>query len=349
MEKTMSRIVAMLAAGAILAGAVSLCFAQERGEGRHERATSGPGGDQARPLERILKELNLTEDQQTQVQQIMSTQQQAQKNWRNENQAALKDLQKQLQDAKESGDKDKIKATGQAIEKIEQSRKALHENVMKHLKDVLTPDQLEKPRKFLEQAREDRPGLRMLEGLRALGLTEGQKTQARAIFDEARKKADAASDPREKEMIMKVAREKIETDVLNDSQRIQVRRLESANAFLEAVRNLNLTDEQKKQIRGIMDEAKAQADKAKTEQEKKEIHRQAFRKVHDTVLTQPQREQLKEMQKNAREGRGRFGDRGLGRGPRSGAVSRPGATSRPDNEQGRPGLESRDDDDLDLE
>jgi hypothetical protein len=100
-----------------------------------------------------------------------------------------------------------------------------------------------------------------------------------------------------------------------------------------------------------MDDAKTQAGKAKTEQEKKEIHHQAFKKVHDTVLTQPQREQLKEMQKNARE-RGRFGDRGLGRGPRFGAASRPGdtsrpgAASRPDKERGRPAPESRDDDDL---
>lgn len=345
----MSRIVAMLAAGAILAGAVSLGFAQERGEGRRLRATSGPEGEQARPLERILKELNLTEDQQKQVQQIMSTQRQAMENWRKENQAALKDLQKQLQDAKDSGDKDKIKADSLAIEKLDQSRKAVRENVMKQLKDVLTPDQLEKARKIMQegrqQAREDHPGLRMLEGLKALDLTDDQKTQARAIFDDARKKADAATDPKEKELILKVAREKIETDVLTDAQRTKVRRLEGANAFLEVVRKLNLTDDQKKQIRGIMDDAKNQADKAQTEREKKAIHIQAFKKVHDTVLTQPQREQLKEMQKNAREGRTRLGDHGLGRGFRPGAASRPGPASRPDKERGRPGPESPEDDD----
>jgi len=349
MEKVMSRIVAMLAAGAILAGAASLGFAQERGQGRGLRATSAPDGDQARPWERILKELNLSEDQQKQVQQIMSTQRQAQKNWRNENQAALKDLQKQLQDAKDSGDKDKIKAANQGIEKIEQSRKALHENVIKQLKDVLTPDQLEKARKFMQEGREQdgevHPGMRVLDRLKGLDLTEDQKTQARAIFDAARKKADALTDPTEKQLIMKVAREKIETDVLTDAQRLHVRRLESANAFLEVVRKLNLSDDQKKQIRGIIDDAKTQADKAQTDREKKAIHLQAFKRVHDTVLTQPQREQLKEMQKNARDGRGRAGDRGLGRGPRPGAASGPGATSRPD-ERGRPAPESLDDDDL---
>jgi Spy/CpxP family protein refolding chaperone len=349
MENVMSRMMAMLASGIMLAGVTFLGFAQERGEGRRLQATSGPDGDQTRPLERILKELNLTEDQQKQVQQIMGTQRQAVRNWRNENQAALKDLQKQLQDAKDSGDKDKIKAANQGIEKIKQSRKALYENVMKQLKDVLTPDQLEKARKFMQEAREQagevhRGPLRLIEGLKALDLTEDQKTQARAILDAARKKADAATDPTEKDLIMKVAREKIETDVLTDAQRIQVRRLEFANAFLKVVRKLNLTDGQKKQIGQIMDDAKTQADKAKTEQEKKEIHRQAFKKVHDTVLTQEQQEQLKEMQKNAREGRGRLGDRGPGRGPRSGVDSRPGATSRPDKERGRPAPEPLDDD-----
>jgi Spy/CpxP family protein refolding chaperone len=337
----------ILAAGVMLAGMTSLALAQgpERGEGRRERASSGPSGERPRPLERLLKDLNLTEDQQKQVRQIMDTQRQAMENWRKENQAALKDLQKQLEDAKESGDKDKIKTARQEIEKIEQSRKALHENLIKQLKDVLTPDQLEKARKFLEQGREqfreEHPALRMLEGLKALDLTEEQKTQARAILDQARKKTDAATDPKEKEAAMKAAREKIESDVLTEPQRRKVRRLEGANALLKAIQRLNLTDDQKKQIHAIMEDSKAQAEKAQTDREKMDIHRQAFKKVHDTVLTDQQRQELKDMQKNQREGRVRPGERGPGNGPRS--------TSRPNKDRSRPEPDSRENDEDDFE
>ena len=332
----MNRILAMLAAGVMLAGMTSQAVAQDRGEGRRDRAASRPGDD--RPLERLLKELNLTEEQQKQVQQIMDTQQQAVRNWRKENLLALKDRQKQLQDARKSGDEEKIKAARQEVEKIEQSRKALHDNVMKQLKGVLTPDQLEKAGKFLEQsreqgreqAREEHPGLRMLEGLKALDLTEDQKTRARAIFDDARKKADAATDPAEKELIMKVAREKIDTDVLNEQQREKIRRLAGANRLLKAIQKLNLTDDQKKQIAQIMADAKAQTDKPARGQEKRDISRQAFKKIFDTVLTDEQRKQFRDImpKDNPREGRGR-----------PGAASRPGATSRP--AAGAPGRERR--------
>ncbi len=355
----MSRTVAMLMAGAMLAGMTSLAFAQGRGDGRRDRAASGPDDD--RPLERMLKELNLTEDQQKQVQQILDTRQQALRNWRKENGLALKDRQKQFQDAKKSGDEDKIKAARQEVEKIEQSRKALHENVIKQLKDVLTPDQLEKARKFLDQARdpsrEDQPrqGLRaprVIEGLMALDLTEDQRTQARKISDEARKKADAAADPAEKERIMKAAGETIEADVLNDQQREKVRRLKGANVLLRLIQKLNLTDDQKKQIKTIMEDAKAQVEKPARGQEKRDISRQAFKKIFDTVLTDEQRKQLRDvMQKdNPREGRGRSGDRGPGKDPRSGATSRPGgpgAASRPGRDRGRPAPEPPDDDDDD--
>ena len=339
----MSRTVAMLVAVVTLAGVTALVSAQgpERGEGRRLRATSEP----VRSLDRMLRELNLTEDQQKQVRQIMDTQRQAVENWRKENQATLKDLQKQLEDARESGDKDKIKAARQGIEKVEQSRKALHENLIKQLKDALTPEQLEKAKKFLEQAREqfreEHPGLRMLEGLKALDLTEEQKTQARDIFEQARKKADAATDPKEKEAAMKAAREKIESEVLTEPQRRKVRRQEGANALLKAIQRLNLTDDQKKQIHAIMEDSKVQAEKAQTDREKMDIHRQAFKKVHDTVLTDQQRQELKDMQKNQpREGRGRLGERGAGNAR---------STSRPDKDRGRPGPESREDDDGDLE
>ncbi len=129
----------------------SRTFTQDRDEGKRSRGDLGLGADRPRPLDRLLTELNLTEDQRKQVGQIVDTHRQATENRRKENQATLRDLNKQLDDATESGDKDKIKAAGQAVEKIDPSRKAEQENVIKQLKDVLTPDQSEKAKKFMEE------------------------------------------------------------------------------------------------------------------------------------------------------------------------------------------------------
>jgi Spy/CpxP family protein refolding chaperone len=321
MEKTMSRTISILLAGVVLAGVTSLADAQrlERGEGRRPRPASGPDQDRARPLERILKELNLTADQQKQVQQIMDTQAQALRNWRKENLVRLADLHKEIQKARESGDAEKIKSALAEVEKIEQTRKALHENLMKQLKDVLKPDQFEKARKMMLE----HPGLQILERLKKeLNLTDDQKQKVQSIMEEARKQAEAANDPEQKNSIMAAAMEKIKKDVLTEEQRRRAGRLERAHDLLQVFQKLNLTEEQKAQIQTIMDEAKTQAGKASGEQEKRKIFQQASRKVVETVLTPAQREKLKELSKpkdRPREGR----MRPLGKGP---------PTAGPDNE-----------------
>ena len=77
-----------------------------------------------------MTELNLSEDQQKTVRQIFDTQKQAVSNCE-ENMAQLKDLHKQVVDARENGDQTKLDAAQKSVQKILESRKALHENLIK--------------------------------------------------------------------------------------------------------------------------------------------------------------------------------------------------------------------------
>lgn len=59
-------------------------------------------------------------------------------------------------------------------------------------------------------------------------LTADQKEQAQKIMGEAREKAKAATDPKEKREIMKAAREKIKTEILTDEQRKELQKQRKA-------------------------------------------------------------------------------------------------------------------------
>ena len=113
----MRTITLALTAALLVTVLAVVASAQDRRSG----ATSGPRaepGTGERFVERLVKELNLTQDQQTQVRQIFQTQRQAVENWRKENQAKVEDLSSQIKEALKAGDKDKAKAARQELQKI---------------------------------------------------------------------------------------------------------------------------------------------------------------------------------------------------------------------------------------
>ncbi len=178
----MRRVAIVVAAAVMLASAA---MAQDGGgrESRRARAASGPAGEQV--VERLLTELNLSEDQQKTVRQIFDTQKQAVSNWRKENMAQLKDLHKQVVDARENGDQTKLDAAQKSVQKILESRKALHENLIKQSRTALTPDQLAKAQKLMGRFRDQHPGVGLMEEIKKLNLSDDQKKQAMAIWDKA--------------------------------------------------------------------------------------------------------------------------------------------------------------------
>lgn len=64
----------------------------------------------------------------------------------------------------------------------------------------------------------------------------------------------------------------------------------------KSLKALHLTEKQTAEVKTIQDQAKKDLAKAKTKQEKAEIHKAAYDKIRTTVLTETQRKQFDELQ-----------------------------------------------------
>ena len=185
----LSAVVLLVFAGVI--------FAQEADRPRGDRRRDRPeGGDRmANMRKRLQEQLNLTEDQQKQFNQIMETQRQAVQNWQKENGEALKDLQKQMRAAMEAKDRDKAQSIREKMKKLYEGRREIQEGLTKRLGDVLTEEQMATYKKTFGR----RPGgggegaarhpiLRTLMMLRAAELTPQQQKKVKEALDQTMKK-----------------------------------------------------------------------------------------------------------------------------------------------------------------
>jgi len=243
-----------------------------------EDGHKGHKGHHGGRMKHMAKALELTEDQQAQVKAIM----------------------------------DQAKADAEAAETKEAKMeifKAAHEKVQA---EVLTEEQKAKQAELREKMGEHHSKMRGRRHGRmaeALGMTEEQKTQAKAIMDQAKTDAEGVETNEEKKPIFKAAHEKIQAEVLTDEQQAKV---DEWKAKREA---LKLTDEQKAQAKAIMDQAKTDAEGVETKEEKRAIFKAAHEKIRSDVLTEAQAEAFK--------GRGRMGRRcGKGSGFRGGGCKK---------------------------
>lgn len=269
-------------------------------------------GDRFQPgkvfLERLARELNLTDDQKQKVGQILENQKQANIAWTKEHAQELKGLQDQVQQARQAKDENKLKDLRAQIEKIHDSHIAIRDNLIKQLGEVLTKDQMEKARQFLKRREEASP----FAALRKLKLDEKQRASIEEITKAAKADATKATDPAEKEKIWKAAFNKIRATVLTEEQKKQFDaflKLGDADGLkMPGLEKLNLTDEQKAKVQGILQAAKVEAQKADRPAAKFKILADARKQVFDTVLTEDQRKTLEEWRKSqgnrphAREG-----------------------------------------------
>lgn len=127
---------------------------------------------------------------------------------------------------------------------------------------------------------------------RHLGLTDAQQTQVRDILKAARADAVKAADPAAKKAVWKAALDKIKADVLTDAQRAKLVRMHRMHGV---VKGLDLTADQKAQVREILKTARADAAKAGTPEAKKAVLKAAFNKIKKDVLTDAQRQKLEQM------------------------------------------------------
>ena len=146
-----------------------------------------------------------------------------------------------------------------------------------------------------------------------LDLTADQKTQIKTILEQAHKDAQAATDKADKAKIRKAAFEKIKTSVLTADQ---VKKLEAMRAahpggmqgrmhrpMAGLGKKLGLTDDQKTQIKAIMEQARKDAKAATDKADKVKIMKAAFEKVRTPVLTGDQRKKLEELKAERKERR----------------------------------------------
>jgi Spy/CpxP family protein refolding chaperone len=128
-----------------------------------------------------------------------------------------------------------------------------------------------------------------------LNLTDPQKQQVQAILDKAKADAAAAPDPQAKREIHKAAWKDIRTNVLTEPQREQLAKMHRHHRAMEVLRKLNLTPEQKTQVKTIFQQARSDAANTTDLQAKKDVRKQAWQKVRAEVLTDAQRQQLDQM------------------------------------------------------
>lgn len=156
------------------------------------KGPGGPGGP-GKALEEAIKSLNLTAEQEPKVKQILETLHQAMENFRKEHRP----------DANEGKE-------GKAREQ----HKAIMDNAMKQLGEVLTKEQMEKLRAAMPKPPMGGP----MDMFRQLDLTDAQREKIKAIFDQTKKAVDEATTEEAKKTAREAAIAKIKSEVLTAEQ-----------------------------------------------------------------------------------------------------------------------------------
>ncbi len=276
--------------GMLLVGPAAL--AQERDQPR-QPARPGERASPVAQYQRIIGQLNLEGDQQARAKQILETFSQAMDNWQKQHGEQLRDLQAQLRTATEERDQAKGRQLRAEIAKLTADQEKQRDKANAQLLEVLKGEQKERfVRALLGNRRLVSPVARVRLALKLLELNRSQTEQSEKILAAAEAEAEKAENPRERGQAMQKAIEEIKTKVLADEAKgkklDELLGLGGGEGFLAG---LNLTEEQQKKVREIMDEANKKAAQAEPEQ-RRAIRREAFQKIQNEVLTEQQREEL---------------------------------------------------------
>ena len=181
-----------------------------------------PDGKQL--IEKLTKDLKLTDEQKPKVAQVLETHRQAMANWWKENAPKLKDLHGQISKAQKDGDKEKVESLRAESKKLLEAQKTVQESLIKQLSEVLTEEQIAQAKEMLGKARRRvRAGMHVLAAMKRLELTEEQKGAMKKILADAKAEAEKAEGREAKAKIFAAAHEKIVSTVLTDEQRKAVK------------------------------------------------------------------------------------------------------------------------------
>ena len=231
--------------------------AQNAAPDRRARPVKRERGEHLKNLfDKMVKELDLTAEQQTQIKQILDTHRQAMENWLKENGEDLKALREEFKKARKEGNKEALKTLHEKRVSLLKGRREMGEAMHKQVSAVLTDEQKKKFEKGRRVRHRAMAGPQMV--LRALGqagLSDEQEAKIKKIVAETKDAAGKVESPKEKGQLWQKAVKTIKSDVLTDEQ---AKKFEQSMLRMRRRRNqmriasaLNLTDEQKGKIKSI--------------------------------------------------------------------------------------------------
>ncbi len=208
-------------------------------EGRGMRPRRG-----ARMLDELIQELALTEETAVKVRGLFDEFHQAMRDWQRDNGGKLRELFEQAAQAREDGDEARVKELTEQILKLQRDRLAIRDHLIAQLKEVLTPEQLEKVKDIVIEWR-----MRLRWITRGMDLTDEQKAKLEAIVKDWKEDAEEGLRPERRGANFRALIEKIVTEVvLTDAQRQALAAMEGEEGFFEKVTQLDLTEAQKGQV-----------------------------------------------------------------------------------------------------
>ncbi len=310
MTKTLGAALAAI----FLLAAVGL--AQEAGVRRERPRRQRPDRAEMdkRMQERLVKALELSAEQQKQLQQVFDTHKQAVANWQKEHGEEAKSLREQMRKARSDRDREAMTALREKSQALYKTRAELQKSLNEQIAGILTAEQKEKFKKMLA-ARRPRLGAPAgpLGAITRLDLSDEQKAQVKKIMEAANEDAKKVDDREGKRKIIQAAIEKIKNTVLTDEQKArlaEIRKRGGPAGRRRPFAGLELTEDQKAKVKEIMDAALKAAKDAKDRQARREILRTARQKIQTDVLTEDQRAKAKQLREERMK---RFRQRGRGR------------------------------------
>jgi Spy/CpxP family protein refolding chaperone len=244
-------------------------------------------------FESLVRELNLSADQQTQVRQILDTHQQALANWRKEQAKDFRTLRQEYDQARQANDQAALAALRKEIAQAVKQRMLLEEEMLGQIRQALSDAQKPAFEDFISgfgQVVSD--ALRVQAALWSLDLSKQQKAQVRDLLTEAEVASVVAERPRDRGEAWRQAVEEIRTKVLAPEQVRKFQHVLRRWQVVSAFANLDLTDRQRREIKKILDQADERLAKAEGEQAQ-QVLREAVQRVEKEVLTDPQRQELR--------------------------------------------------------
>jgi len=299
------RLIGVALAGALALTAVGLA---QDADAPRRRPPRPPGADAGMMLlERLTRLVSPSEEQLAQIKQVLDTHAQAIRNWQKEHGEEARALHEKMAEARKAGDKDEVEELAKQAQALRRSRAELTESLHKQVREVLTDEQKERARKAGLFGRPAAPRARPIELLRLLGrldLTDEQKAQVKTIMDAARAEAAKAEGREAKVAALRAGHKKIVETVLTAEQRKKLAAFRDRGPDGPPRRpfaDLDLTDEQKAQVKTIMDAARAKGKDAEPGQ-RREIRGEALKTIRDEVLTDAQRAKARQRRARRRPG-----------------------------------------------